>query len=124
MEYVENGKEQACFTAFVEDALGVLARQDYPAFLSRFDSSRLTERDLRLALRYLDETRPVLKIDYPAQVKSRHPEIYFGSFHDGSGYYMDYDLTTNGARNDLTLQVEFLKEKDGYTAALEDLHTL
>ena len=124
MIHAENGKEQERFITFVEDALGILAKQDHTSFLALFDRSRLTEPDLTLALRYLDETRPILKIDDPAQVKNKRPEIYFGAFHDGSGYHMDYDLTTDGERNDLTLQVEFLKEKDGYIAVLDDLQTL
>lgn len=45
-------------------------------------------------------------------------------FSDGGGFYLDYDLTTNGVGNDLTIQVEFLKEGDGYRVILEDLHTL
>lgn len=122
--YAENGKEREYFITFVEDALGILAKQEYASFLALFDSSRLTEQDLVLVLRYLDETRPILKIDDPAQVENKRPEIYFGAFNDGSGYHMDYDLTTDGERNDLTVQVEFLKEKDGYIAVLDDLHTL
>ena len=43
---------------------------------------------------------------------------------DGSGYCMDYDLTTDGEINDLTLQIEFLKKGDGYIVSLDDLHTL
>lgn len=37
---------------------------------------------------------------------------------------MDYDLTTNGEINDLTLQVVFLKKENGYFVELDDLHTL
>lgn len=120
----EIGKEKNTFMAFIEDALGVLAKEDYTSFLSSFDSSRMTEQDLMLALRYLYESRPVLKIDDPTQVKRESHDVIIISFKDGSGYHMDYDLTTNGKRNDLTIQVEFLKEKNGYTVVLDDLHTL
>ena len=37
---------------------------------------------------------------------------------------MDYDLTTDGEINDLTIQIEFLKKENGYAAGLDDLHTL
>lgn len=125
MIYTEKGKEQECFIDFVEKALGILAQENYHDFLAVFDSSRiLTEEDLIFALQYLDETRPVLKIDDPKQVKSKNQEIYLSTFRDGSGYYMDYDLTTNGEINDLTLQIEFLKKGDGYIVSLDDLHTL
>ncbi len=123
MIYAEQGKEQDVFIAFVEDALGKLAKEDYTSFLSMFDRS-MTEPELILCLRYLDKTRPVLKIDDPAQVKSQNKRVDLFVFRDGRGYHMDYDLTTNGEINDLTLQVEFLKEKDGYVVALDDLHTL
>lgn len=124
MIYAESGKEQERFVAFVEYALGVLAKEEYASFLALFDSSRMTEQELMLALRYLDEQWPVLKIDDPVQVKYKQQDLFFGAFRDGSGYYLDYDLTTSGEPNDLTIQVEFLKEKDGYLAVLEDLHTL
>ncbi len=91
--------------------------------MSMFDRS-MTEPELILCLRYLDKTRPVLKIDDPAQVKSQNKRVDLFVFRDGRGYRMDYDLTTNGEINDLTLQVKFLKEKDGYVVSLDDLHTL
>lgn len=109
----------------MEKALGILAKEKYRDFLAVFDNSRiLTEQELISALQYLDETRPVLKIDDPKQVKSQNQEIYLVALRDGSGYCMDYDLTTDGEMNDLTLQVEFLKKGDGYIVSLDDLHTL
>lgn len=123
MIYAEQGKEQDDFIAFVENALGKLAKEDYASFLALFDRS-MTEADLILCLRYLDETRSVLKIDDPAQVKIQNQRIDLLTFSDGRGYHMDYDLTTNGEINDLTIQVEFLKEKDGYIVVLDGLHTL
>ena len=125
MIYAEKGKEQECFIDFVEKALGILAQEKYRDFLAVFDNSRiLTEEDLISALQYLDETRPVLKIDDPKQVKNQNQEIDLFTLCDGSGYCMDYDLTTDGEINDLTLQIEFLKKGDGYIVSLDDLHTL
>lgn len=124
MIYVDCGKEQECFIAFVENALGILAKEDYASFISIFDSSRLSEHDLVLALRYLDISCPILKIDDPKLIKNKKQNTYLIAFNDGSGYHMDYDLTTDGAINDLTIQIEFLKKADGYIAVLDDLHTL
>ena len=45
-------------------------------------------------------------------------------FNDRIGYAMDYDLTTNGARNDLTIQIEFWLNGSGYNVVLDDLHAL
>ena len=124
--YAEKGKEQECFIDFVEKALGILAKGKYRDFLATFDKSRiLTEQELIFALQYLDETRSVLKIDDPALVKkTKNQEIEVFVFNDGSGYSMDYGLTTDGEINDLTLQVKFLKKGKGYIVSLDDLHTL
>ena len=125
MIYAEKGKEQECFIDFVEKALGILAQEKYHDFLVVFDNSRiLTEEDLISALQYLDKTRPALKIDDPKKVKNQNQEIYLVALRDGSGYCMDYALTTDGEINDLTLQIEFLKKGDGYIVSLDDLHTL
>ena len=124
MIYVACGKEQDYFIDFVENALGILANEDYASFISIFDSSRLSEHDLVLALRYLDISCPILKIDDPKLVKSKKQNICLFAFNDGSGYYMDYDLTTDGAINDLTIQIEFLRKAEGYIVVLDDLHTL
>ena len=125
MIYAEKGREQECFIDFVEKALGILDKEKYRDFLAVFDNSRiLTEQELISALQYLDETRPVLKIDDPKQVKSQNQEIELFTLRDRSGYCMDYDLTTDGEMNDLTLQVEFLKKGDGYIVSFDDLHTL
>lgn len=124
MIYAEKGKEQECFVDFVEKALGILAQEKYHDFLAVFDNSRILTEDLISALQYLDETRPVLKIDDPKQVKNQNQEIYLVALRDGSGYCMDYALTTDGEINDLTLQIEFLKKGDGYIVSLDDLHTL
>lgn len=124
MIYSEKGKERDRFIAFIEHALGILSKKEYTAFLSLFDNSRLAEQDLIRALTYLDETRPALKIDDPALIKSKHQRLDLIAFSDGSGYYMDYDLTTDGKMNDLTIQVEFRKEGDGYIVLLDDLHAM
>lgn len=124
MIYAEEGKEQERFIDFAENALGILAREKYSDFLAVFDSSRLTEQDLYSALKYLDDTRPMVKIDAPVLLKNRHQRIDFLAYTDGRGYCMDYDLTTNGEPNDLTVQIEFLKKDNGYFVELDDLHTL
>lgn len=124
MIYAEEGKEQEKFIDFAENALGILAREKYSDFLAVFDSSRLTEQDLYLALRYLDDTQPMVKIDDPVLLKDRLQRIDFLAYTDGRGYCMDYDLTTNGEPNDLTVQIEFLKKDNGYFVELDDLHTL
>lgn len=123
MIQIKEGNEQEAFVTYIEQALQSLSYEDYDAFLSVFDTSRLSKDDLILALRYLDETRPVVRIDDPIMQNSKQ-DIYVEAFDDGSGYFMDYDLMTNGELNDLTLQIEFVKKESGYSAVLNDLRTL
>lgn len=123
MIQIKEGNEKEAFVTYIEQALKSLSHEDYDAFLSAFDTSRLSKDDLILALSYLDETRPVIKIDDPIMQNSK-PDIYVEAFEDGSGYFVDYDLRTDGVENDLTLQVEFIKEKDYYNVQLMDLRTL
>lgn len=124
MIYADKGKEKERFISFAEHALSILAEENYAAFLALFDSSRLAEKDLIFALKYLDESRDILKIDNPLQIKNEKQIIDVNSYNDGSGYWMDYDLTTNGELNDLTVQIDFLKQEEGYIVVLDDLHTL
>lgn len=124
MIYVHKGKEREQFIAFVEHALSILAEENYASFLTLFDSSRLEEQDIILALKYLDESRSTVRVDNPAQIKRENQGVDIHRYNDGSGYWMDYDLTTDGAPNDLTIQIDFLKKEEGYFVVLEDLHTL
>lgn len=121
MIFAEKGKEQDSFIAFVEYALGILSKEDYASFLVLFDASRLTEEDLIRALKYLDETRPILKIDDPRLIKCKNQHTYLSTFRNGSGYHMDYDLTTEGEINDLTIQVDFEKRENGYVVIFQKL---
>lgn len=123
MIQIKEGNEKEAFVTYIEQAVKSLSHEDYDAFLSAFDTSRLSKDDLILALRYLDETRPVVKIDDPI-MRNNEQDIYVEAFNDGSGYFVDYDLMTNGEWNDLTLQVEFIKEKDYYNVQLMDIRTL
>ena len=123
MIQIKEGNKKEAFVTYIEQALKSLSHEDYGAFLSSFDTSRLSKDDLILALRYLDETRPVIKID-DLIMRNSEQDIYVEVFDDGSGYFMDYDLMTNGELNDLTLQIEFIKEKDHYVVQLMDLRTL
>ena len=124
MLQVMTGHEEKDFTCYIEKALSILAKEEYAAFLDMFDSSRVSNDGLILALRYLNEDGPIMKIDDPTKVKCSGQWINIGKFNDGSGYYMDYDLTTGGELNDLTLHVEFLKQGVDYSVSLEDLHTM
>ena len=54
----------------------------------------------------------------------RYQQLNFYHFNNGSGLAADYDLTSDGERNDLTLQMEFLYEGGGLRPGLLDLHVM
>lgn len=118
------GRETEDFIFFIEQTLSLLAEEKYDDFLAMYDSSRISREGLPLALRYLDDSRPIVKVDDPMKVECSRLCIDSGQFKDGSGYWIDYDLSTNGEPNDLTIQVLFLKQGTDYCAVLHDLHTL
>ncbi len=124
MIIVEKGKEQEEFLTFMEHAITMLSEEQYEAFIALFDDSRMSEKELILALKYLDETCSAVKIDNPKCVKKSMQRVDLIFLRDGSGYCMDYDLFTEGQPNDLTVQIEFKKEKEGFFVTLEDIHTL
>lgn len=61
MIQVRKGQEEKEFIFYIEKALSKLAKEEYAAFLDMFDSSRVTNEGLILALRYLNEDRPIMK---------------------------------------------------------------
>ncbi|MCM1541515.1 MAG: hypothetical protein NC121_09645 [Blautia sp.] len=124
MIYTERDKNTEYFIPYIEQAVSKLAVQDYSAFLDMFDSSRLSEEDMISALKFLDDDWPVTRIDDPLITKCEKRRIDIFQYNDGSGYHIDYDLSTDGERNDLTLSCEFLKTADGYYVSVLDLHTL
>lgn len=124
MIQVEMGREKEGFISYVEKSLSQLAAEEYDIFLNMFDHSRISRDGLILALKYLDPDWPITKIDDPMKTKCEGQCIGVVQYNDGSGYHMDYDLTTDGELNDLTIQIEFLKHGDDYSVSLEDLHTL
>ena len=116
-------EDTQAFILYIEQALAQLAAGHYAAFLDRFDESRLAEEDIILALKFLDSERPITKIDDPLMVPCAQCEIDLGKMNDG-GYYLDYDLSTGGEMNDLTLSCEFLQAEGGYRVILSDLQTM
>ena len=109
---------------FIEQTLSLLAEEKYDDFLAMYDSSRMSREELLLALRYLDESQLIVKVDDPMKAEYSRPCITTGQFKDGSGYWIDYDLSTNGEPNDLTLQAVFIKQGEEYSAELSDLRTM
>ena len=121
---VKIGQETNDLILFIEKSLSLLAQEKYDDFLSMYDTSRVSKEGLLLALRYLDESQPIVKVDDPMKTECGKARITAGQFKEISGYWIDYDLSTNGEPNDLTLQAVFIKQGEEYSAELSDLRTL
>ena len=121
---VKIGQETNDLILFIEKSLLLLAQEKYDDFLSMYDTSRVSKEGLLLALRYLDESQPIVKVDDPMKTEWGKARITAGQFKEISGYWIDYDLSTNGEPNDLTLQAVFIKQGEEYSAELSDLRTL
>lgn len=52
------------------------------------------------------------------------PNVNFGAFEDGSGFWVDHDVPLNGEWSDLTAQFEFLWRGERLAVVLHDLHVL
>ncbi|MBR1738266.1 MAG: hypothetical protein IJ736_14870 [Firmicutes bacterium] len=53
------------------------------------------------------------------------PQLRAIIYSNGKGFYIEYDFSTNGELNDLTLQMKFLiDDKGGFRAYIEDCHVL
>lgn len=121
---VEQGKEEEIFIDFANKMIELLSQELYEDIIAILDDSRLSKEDIILALKYLDEELPVLKIDNPFKVRCEKCRIEVFKYNDNSGYALDHDLSTNGEVNDLTLQLEFLQKGMEYAVILDDIHTL
>ena len=67
----------------------------------------------------LNELPYIDRFDVPCTFKPQYEyqQLFCIVYRDGRGFHVDYDLTTDGERNDLTLQMEFLFTESGSLAA-------
>ena len=118
---IDIDNQESQFSSYLNYAVSLLANKKYQDFIDFFDESDLNVEELVLALKYMDNSRPICLIDNP-----NNSNCIRGIFkyNNGSGYAVDYDLMSNGKSNDLTLQVEFIIDGNNYSVCLEGLHTL
>ncbi|WP_051589049.1 hypothetical protein [Ruminococcus sp. NK3A76] len=60
----------------------------------------------------------------PAYDKSLYHQFSVYLYNNGTGFEVDYDLTTDSKLNDLTLIMEFLFSDNGIKANIVDIHVL
>lgn len=58
----------------------------------------------------------------PDVIPELRVEVY--RYDDGSGFAVDHDLAMNGQRSDFTAQFEFVRNRDGFSIHLADIHVL
>ena len=63
--------------------------------------------------------------DYDVPFLGNRSRLDVYVFDNGKGFAVDYDLTTDGQPNDLTLQMRFFNDGNGgYNAFVDDCHVL
>ena len=63
--------------------------------------------------------------EYDVPFTGNRPRIDVYVFDNGEGFAVDYDLSTDGQPNDLTLQIRFFNNGNGgYNAFVDDCHVL
>lgn len=77
----------------------------------------------------LNELRGIDSFGTPLKeipVNSKYKQMSIITYKDGSGFHLDYDLTSKGGElNDLTLQISFKKDTDGKVVPyFKDLHVM
>lgn len=75
----------------------------------------------------INELPYIDKFDVPCTFKPKYEyhQLSCIVYSDGSGFHMDYDLTTDGELNDLTLQMKFIFTESGtLEAKILDAHVM
>ncbi len=111
----------------VVDALADKRYEDIPrlAELENWNPKMLREHvEEHLRLCGLSRMDPWTEERVTSPTNPCYQQLNFYHFNNGSGFAVDYDLTTDGERNDLTLQMEFFYEGGGLRAVLTDLHVM
>lgn len=85
-----------------------------------YDYSCLKESDLYRVLRLRDIRRSPVSIDNPKERPCADAEKKIVKTYDG--YSLIYGLATYGRKNNLTLEVHFITDKDKLYVILEEIH--
>ena len=99
----------------VEAIVNLMAKNDYESMSDLVNNTAEDLADLKDWVNSTLEMNELDGIDAYGVECNFHPQYEYHQlsaypFDDESGFAVDYDLTTGGERNDLTLQLEFLKQ--------------
>lgn len=107
-------------------------RYDLIPNYAKFNDERITIEDFkRWAEEYLEanELSHYDKYGVPNNFQPKYDKSLYQQFsvilyNNGTGFQVDYDLTTDSEINDLTLIMEFLFVENGVNAYIDDIHVL
>ncbi len=102
----------------VEAVVNLMAKNDYESMSDLVNNTAEDLADLKDWVNSTLEMNELDGIDAYGVECNFHPQYEYHQlsvypFDDESGFAVDYDLTTDGEQNDLTLQLEFKKLDNG-----------
>lgn len=110
--------------------VNLIAEKRYEEITAFAESEDLMAKDIKELVEDYLELNDLSHIDRFDTECKFHPKYEYHQlnvyhYKNGSGFHIDYDLTTDGELNDLTLQMEFLyEESGGLKAKFLDLHVM
>lgn len=114
----------------VKEVVNCIAEKRYSDIekYAKFDSVLISDFEWMIE-EYLNinELSHIDKYDIVCNFKPKYEyhQLDCITYRDGSGIHVDYDLTTDGELNDLTLQMEFIfGERNSFIAKILDVHVL
>lgn len=105
-------------STFLKEAVAVLAKCDSIAFIDKFDSSCVKQSDIYVALRYGNEKYKPVCIDIPYQMTYTDA---LKVIQQQYSYVAYYELYSYGIKNNITLKVVFIIDKDMFYVVLEQI---
>lgn len=119
-EYKEKCKNEEKVIEVLKKILRAIHLNNYSEIMDCIDSSEVD--DVRELLEYIDDSLQLNdfdKIDEYGVECNFHPNYEYSKlqvyeFNDQTGFAVEYQMTSNSELVDLTLQLEFLYNEDGY----------
>lgn len=116
-------------TPVVENVVNQMAKNDYESLVDSVGNTTEDLADLKDWVNGFLQLNELSGIDAYGVACNFHPQYDYHQlsvypYDDESGFSVDYDLTTDGERNDLTLQLEFKKQENGSFAVTMGVEVL
>ncbi len=104
--------------------LKALHSKNYKKIIKIVDKSEIDDLEdfLKLALQ-LGFFKRIDKYGKPCNFKPKYEykQLTIDEYDDGSGFFLDYDMTTNSELSDYSLQLKFLYSDNGLISIFENI---